>query len=90
MKNPLDDTPLQVGRALSDIARFFRRLQWALLLVAVGALIWVLTPVLTPFAAALLLAWLGNPVVNRLQARGISRNGAVVLVFSLMLLALVG
>ena len=71
--------------ALEDIARFFRRLQWALLFVAVGALIWVLTPVLTPFATALLLAWLGDPVVARLQARGMSRNSAVVLVFSAML-----
>jgi predicted PurR-regulated permease PerM len=77
------------ANALSDIARFFSRLQWALLLAAVGVLIWVLTPVLTPFAAALLLAWLGNPVVGRLQKRGMSRNGAVMLVFCLMLLALI-
>jgi predicted PurR-regulated permease PerM len=74
--------------AVDDIAKFFRRLQWALLLVAVGALIWVLAPVLTPFAAALLLAWLGDPVVGRLQKRGLSRNSAVILVFSLMLVAL--
>ncbi len=77
------------ANALSDIARFFSRLQWALFLVAVGALIWVLTPVLTPFAASLLLAWLGNPVVGRLQKRGMSRNAAVMLVFCLMLLALI-
>jgi predicted PurR-regulated permease PerM len=89
MKHPLDDAHSNGSRALDDIARFFRRLQWALLLTAVGFLIWALTPVLTPFAAALLLAWLGNPVVNRLQARGMSRNGAVMLVFSLMLLAMV-
>jgi predicted PurR-regulated permease PerM len=81
--------PLVNSASLDDIARFIRRLQWGLLLVGVGALIWVLTPVLTPFAAALLLAWLGNPVVNRLQARGMSRNGAVVLVFSAMLLTLI-
>lgn len=74
---------------IEDIARFFRRLQWALLFTAVGLLIWVLTPVLTPFAAATLLAWLGNPVVGRLQKRGMSRNGAVILVFGLILLALV-
>jgi predicted PurR-regulated permease PerM len=60
MKHSPDDT-----QALNDIARFFRRLQWGLLLLGVGALIWVLTPVLTPFAAALLLAWLGNPVVGK-------------------------
>ena len=84
----IDDRVLGAN-ALSDIARFFSRLQWALFLVAVGALIWVLTPVLTPFAASLLLAWMGNPVVGRLQKRGMSRNGAVMLVFSLMLTTLI-
>ena len=32
--------------AINDIGTFFRRLQWALLLLGAGALIWVLTPVL--------------------------------------------
>ena len=75
--------------AINDIATFFRRLQWALLLLGVGALIWVLTPVLTPFAASALLAWLGDPVVDRLQRRGLSRNSAVALVFTLMVLVVV-
>lgn len=74
---------------VEDIARFFRRLQWALLLLGVGLLIWVLTPVLTPFAASLLLAWLGDPVVDRLEKRGFSRNASVSLVFSLMVLVLI-
>jgi predicted PurR-regulated permease PerM len=72
--------------SIDDIAKFFRRLQWALLLLGVGALIWLLTPVLTPFAASALLAWLGDPVVDRLQKRGFSRNSAVALVFTLMVL----
>jgi predicted PurR-regulated permease PerM len=75
--------------SVDDIATFFRRLQWALLLIGVGALIWVLTPVLTPFAASALLAWLGDPVVDRLEKRGLSRNSAVGLVFTLMVLMLV-
>jgi predicted PurR-regulated permease PerM len=74
---------------VEDIARFFRRLQWALLLLGVGVLIWVLTPVLTPFAASLLLAWLGDPVVDRLEKRGLSRNASVGLVFTVMVLVLV-
>ncbi|HEY1135959.1 MAG TPA: AI-2E family transporter [Xanthomonadaceae bacterium] len=74
---------------VEDIARFFRRLQWALLLVGVGLLIWVLTPVLTPFAASLLLAWLGDPVVDRLETRGLSRNASVGLVFTVMVLVLI-
>jgi predicted PurR-regulated permease PerM len=75
--------------SIDEIATFFRRLQWALLLLGVGALIWVMTPVLTPFAAATLLAWLGDPVVDRLQRRGLSRNSAVALVFTLMVLVLI-
>lgn len=80
--------PPDPNRAVEDIATFFRRLQWALLLLAAGALLWALAPVLTPFAAALLLAWMGDPVVLRLQARGLSRNTAVAVVFSAMVLLL--
>jgi predicted PurR-regulated permease PerM len=75
--------------SVDDIAKFFRRLQWALLLLGAGALIWLLTPVLTPFAASALLAWLGDPVVDRLQKRGLSRNSAVALVFAVMVLAVI-
>ena len=39
-----------------EIAQFLRRLQWAALAVAVCWLVWMLAPVLTPFAFAALLA----------------------------------
>lgn len=68
------------------ISRFLVRLQWALLLCAVGWLVWRLGAVLTPFVLAALLAWMGDPLVDRLQASGRSRNTSVVLVFTLMLL----
>lgn len=84
----MNDGSFNTG-SIDEIATFFRRLQWALLLLGVGALIWVMTPVLTPFAAATLLAWLGDPVVDRLQRRGLSRNSAVALVFTLMVLVLI-
>ena len=89
--NQVDPNPLggMKPESVDDIARFFRRLQWALLFIGIGALIWVLTPVLTPFAASALLAWLGDPVVDRLQKRGLSRNSAVALVFTVMVLVLV-
>lgn len=70
--------------ALDDIARFLRRLQWALLVLAIGWLVWLLGPVLTPFVVAALLGWLGDPLVDRLQRAGRSRNTAVILVFTLM------
>lgn len=73
---------------LATIARFVRRLQWAALSLGVVWLIWVLTPVLVPFAFAALLAWMGDPMVDRLEARGIGRNTAVILVFSVIVLVL--
>jgi len=71
-----------------EIARFLRRLQWAAATLGVLALIWLLAPVLTPFVVAALLGWLGDPLVDRLQAGGRSRNTSVILVFSLMALLL--
>jgi predicted PurR-regulated permease PerM len=61
-----------------------RRWQWLALAVVVGVLIWLLGPVLTPFVIAALLAWLGEPLVARIQRGGRTRTTAVLLVFSLM------
>jgi predicted PurR-regulated permease PerM len=75
-------------QALDDIATFLRRLQWIAVGLALVWLAWLLAPVLTPFVLAALLGWLGDPLVDRLQARGRSRSTAVLLVFSAMLLVL--
>jgi predicted PurR-regulated permease PerM len=45
--------------------------------------------VLTPFVVAALLAWLGNPMVERLERAGRPRTVGVLLVFALMALLLV-
>ena len=66
------------------IATFLRRLQWGLVALAAGWLLWLLSPVLTPFVFAALLGWLGDPLVDRMQARGVPRNGAVIVVFAAM------
>ena len=71
-----------------EIARFLRRLQWAALALFVLWVVALLAPVLTPFACAALLAWMGDPVVDWLQARGRSRNAAVAWVFTAMALLL--
>lgn len=55
----------------------------AIALVLAG-LLWLLAPVLTPFAAAALLAYLGDPLVDRLEARRVPRTLGVVLVFLLL------
>jgi predicted PurR-regulated permease PerM len=52
--------------------------------VVVGWLIVLLAPVLTPFLISALLAYLGDPIVDRLEARGVSRTVSVVLVFLAM------
>lgn len=58
--------------------------KWLLLLVLLtgGGLVYLLVPVLTPFLIASLLAYLGDPLVDRLELRKISRTVAVVIVFS--------
>ena len=71
-----------------EIARFLRRLQWTAVGVGAFWLLWLLSPILTPFAVAALLGWLGDPLVDRLELSGRSRNTAVILVFTLMALLL--
>ncbi|MGR8921454.1 MAG: AI-2E family transporter [Gammaproteobacteria bacterium] len=63
--------------------------KWLLLTaVALGGwLTWLLAPVLTPFLVAALLAYLGDPVVDRLETAGLGRTPAVVTVFLVMLVA---
>ena len=72
-----------------EIARFLRRLQWAAVGLGAFWLLWLLSPILTPFAVAALLGWLGDPLVDRLERSGRSRNAAVIVVFTLMALLLV-
>ncbi|MDG2525516.1 AI-2E family transporter [Stenotrophomonas sp. HITSZ_GD] len=73
----------------AEIAQFLRRLKWAAVALGVLWVIWLLAPVLTPFVLALLLAWLGDPLVDRIERAGRSRNVAVTLVFVLMVLLVV-
>ncbi|MBD8528126.1 AI-2E family transporter [Pseudomarimonas arenosa] len=60
--------------------------QMLALTVLVGGLLYLLAPVLTPFAIAALFAYLGDPLVDRLEARKMSRTWAVSLVFLLITL----
>ena len=75
--------------AMADIALFLKRLQWGLVALAAGWLIWLLAPILTPFVLALALAWLGDPLVDRIEDTGRSRMTGVVLVFVAMVLVIV-
>ena len=64
-----------------------RRWFWLGILLISGWLVYLLAPVLTPFLAAALIAYLGSPLVERLQGARLSRTSAVVLVFGLFTLA---
>ncbi len=73
----------------AEIAQFLRSLKWVALALGILWVVWLLAPVLTPFVLALLLGWLGDPLVDRLERAGRSRNVAVTLVFVLMSLLVV-
>jgi predicted PurR-regulated permease PerM len=61
--------------------------KWLLLAVTltVGFLLYLLAPVLTPFLAAALLAYLGDPLVDRMEAKGLPRTAAVAVMFVVFL-----
>lgn len=66
--------------------------KWLLLAVTltVGFLLYLLAPVLTPFLAAALLAYLGDPLVDRMEVKGLPRTAAVVIMFVLLLSVMAG
>ncbi|MNZ71380.1 pheromone autoinducer 2 transporter [compost metagenome] len=61
---------------------------WLAAVVLFGWLVHQLQPVLMPFLVGVLLAYLGDPLVDRLEARGLTRTWGVVAVFSLFSLIL--
>ena len=66
-----------------------RHWPWLLVSVALGVFVWLLSTVLTPFAVAVFLAWVGEPLVHRLERHRWPRTAAVTLVFLVILLVLV-
>ena len=64
------------------------RLQWLILICIVGGILWLLRPVLAPFVLAALFAYLGDPIVDRLERR-MPRSVAVSLVFVVMVVVVV-
>lgn len=67
---------------------------WLITVLIAGGLIYLLAPVLTPFVMAALLAYLADPLVDRMErwrvkGHALGRTGAVVLVFMAWVLVLV-
>ncbi len=68
----------------------FAIVQWLLLIAMASLLLYLLGPILTPFVAAGILAYICNPLVLRLCALKLPRALAVVLVMAALLLLLAG
>ncbi|WFC63328.1 AI-2E family transporter [Pseudomonas sp. REST10] len=61
---------------------------WMAGLFLLGWLLYLLHPILSPFLIGILLAYLGDPLVDRLERHRLSRTGGVVVVFALFALVL--
>ncbi|RCS31298.1 AI-2E family transporter [Rhodanobacter denitrificans] len=70
-----------------DISR-----RWQLLAIAavIVYLLWLLAPVLMPFAVAAMLAYLGDPLVDRLERLRLNRAWAATIVFVVIMVAMIG
>ncbi len=64
------------------------RLNWLVAIAITGWLFYLLAPVLTPFVAAALLAYVSDPLADRLQKLKLPRTLAVVAVFLITFLLL--
>ncbi|TAM60770.1 MAG: AI-2E family transporter [Rhodanobacter sp.] len=67
-----------------------RRWQLFAIVAVIGYLVWLLAPVLMPFALAGMLAYLGDPLADRLERLGLNRTWATSIVFLVFVLGLVG
>ena len=66
------------------------RLFWIVLTVVIGYLIYMLAPILTPFVVGAIFAYMGDPLVDKLEAKKLSRTTSVIIVFLGLTTVLVG
>jgi len=62
------------------------RWYWLTLIVIGGLLVYLLAPVLTPFVIAAILAYIGDPLVDKLERYKLPRIAAVAIVFTVLTL----
>jgi predicted PurR-regulated permease PerM len=74
-----NNNPVEI--AMTDSQKWL----WVSGVFALGWLLYLLSPVLTPFLIAALLAYLGDPIVDRLEALRYSRTTAIITVFAVMM-----
>ena len=66
-----------------------QRWQLIALVLLICAALYILSPVLTPFAVAAIFAYLFDPLVDRLQRMKMSRTWATTIVFLVLLIAMI-
>ncbi len=66
------------------------RIQWLIVIALLGAMLYYLGPVLTPFVIAALFAYLCDPLADRLERLGLNRTLSVSVVFLVFILVLAG
>lgn len=59
-------------------------LWWLILACVSGGLIYLLSPILTPFLLAAVIAYICNPMVTRMAGKSISRTAGTILVMFLL------
>ena len=67
----------------------FAALQWLLFMTLLGGVFYLLSPILLPFIAAAIAAYICNPLVNRLVVVKLPRSVAVLVVMLSLLIAVV-
>ena len=65
------------------------RIFWLAFFIVSSYLLYILSPILTPFIISALLAYMGDPVCDKLEARGMSRQLSVVAVFASLIIIFV-
>ena len=58
------------------------------IIIALGVLVYLLSPMLAPFVVGALLAYLGDPLIDRLETYKLSRGLAVACVFLILLMVI--
>jgi predicted PurR-regulated permease PerM len=82
----MSDHEVRTGGGRAAVLTLERQLAlWGLALALVIAVLYLLSSVLTPFVAGIVLGYLLDPVADRLQRAGLSRLGASLLILSVFL-----
>jgi predicted PurR-regulated permease PerM len=86
-----DHLPAQTEVLPLTVAVLKRYAYWALgVVVALGLLFWLLGSIMTPFVLGAVMAYIGHPLVERLEKRKIPRAVGAVIVIAVGIGALVG